>query len=501
MVRIFSMKDVIDLRLSMWILADWLTEYTPTLKIQVGKRTLRNARLYSEDLQMERSTVYIGKAEDFIDGTRGQVICANEHDMMMLKASDINEVLNKILDAFDHFNSWADQINEKIKDTYSLSEMLLESEPVLKRAVCVADASFRILAQSGFENRAVDNLDTESVLKENIMTLDSILAINEDGRIRVNNPHAYTLEITQNGIRCAVRNIFFRGHHRGWLITDKKMGNFTRGETDVQDELGDLVERWLEYHQSQKELVARTGVFHQILEGSCIRSEDGYRRVESLNWRRGDELHVYVIRFISDVSSLSFSLDRKIEQLGAAFAIHYEDNLVLILNSSLTPVVTFNQGFLQFLESADCFCGISPAFHDVFDLKTNYNLAIIAADYGENMQSKIRELESAALSYYFSLITGNDNAEISHPALRILREYDLKHKTQLWRTLDVYLQCERNYIMTSQALNLHRNSLIYRIERIAELTAANLDSYTTRLHIMMAYEIEHHKTVHRTEPL
>jgi hypothetical protein len=418
---------------------------------------------------------------------------------MLLDASDINEVLNKILDAFDYFNGWSDQINDKIKDSYSLGDVLQKSESVLKRAVCVADASFYVLAQSGFERRGGDNPDTESLLNERITTLDSILAINQDKRIRVFDPQTYTLEVTQAGIRCAVRNLFFRGQHRGWLITDKKGSDFTRGEMDVQDELGDLVERWLEYHQSQKELVEKKGVFLQILEGTCSRGEDGYRRMESLNWRRGDELYVYVLRHVSDVSSLSFSLDRKFEQLGAAYSIHFENNLVLILNSSLTPVTAFHPAFLQLLERADCICGKSPAFKDVFDLKANYELAIVAADFGDDRQSRVREIESAVLPYYFSLIVNNDKAEISHPALQILREYDTKHKTQLFRTLEVYLQCERNYIMTAQALNLHRNSLIYRIERIADLTAADLDSYATRLHIMMAYEIDHHKAINRID--
>lgn len=303
-----------------------------------------------------------------------------EHDLMMLDASDINEVLNKVLDAFDYFNGWADQINEKIKDNYSLGDMLQDSESVLKRAVCVADASFYVLAQSGFENRAVENPDTESLLNERIMTLDSILTINQDKRIRVYDPETYTLEITRAGIRCAVRNLFFRGQHRGWQITDKRTGDFTRGETDVQDELGDLVERWLEYHQNQKELLERTGVFLQILEGSCERGEDGYRRVESLNWQRGDELYVYVIKGISRFSSLAFLLDRKFEQLGAAYSIHFENNPVLIQNSSLTPATVFQASFLQLLERADCICGRSPAFNDVFDNHIKQNECNICAN-------------------------------------------------------------------------------------------------------------------------
>ena len=36
------------MKLSMWILADWLKTYNPQINIKDGRRTLRNVRLLSE---------------------------------------------------------------------------------------------------------------------------------------------------------------------------------------------------------------------------------------------------------------------------------------------------------------------------------------------------------------------------------------------------------------------------------------------------------------------
>jgi len=482
----------------MWILADWLREYRPRLEIKEGSRTLRNARLYAEGLQMERSTVYVGKAEDFIDGISGRVICANAHDIMLLETGDIDEVLNRILDAFDYYNSWADRIKDKIKDDCTLDDILRESQPVLGRAVCVADASFYVLAQAGFERWGDDNPDTKSLLSRNIITLGSIKAINRRKDIRVSNPHTYMLEVPDSGIRCAVRNIFFRGKHRGWLITDR-MGDIpSRGEMDIQDELGDLVERWLESHQNQKERMDKAGVFLQILEGTCRRGEDGYIRIESLSWRRDDRLFVYVIRGMADSIQLSFSMEQ-FERLGAAYPVRFENNLVIVFNADMMDTAPFEEALLQLLERADCFCGKSPAFYDAFDLRAQYELAIIASDFGDDRLSRIREIENAALPYYLSLIVKNDRAGLTHPALRVLRDYDAKNRTQLYRTLEVYLQCERNFILASKALHIHRNSLIYRIGRIVDLTSIDLDSYKTRMSIMLAFEIERYKEIEREQ--
>ena len=37
------------MRISMWMLADWLQRYAPVTRIEQGQRVLRNARLYSEE--------------------------------------------------------------------------------------------------------------------------------------------------------------------------------------------------------------------------------------------------------------------------------------------------------------------------------------------------------------------------------------------------------------------------------------------------------------------
>jgi len=76
-----------------------------------------------------------------------------------------------------------------------------------------------------------------------------------------------------------------------------------------------------------------------------------------------------------------------------------------------------------------------------------------------------------------------------HPAIRLLQEYDAQNHTELEKTLRVYLQSERNYADTARALNVHRNSLLYRVERICDLTKVNLDDSDTRLHLLLSFAV------------
>ena len=143
---------------------------------------------------------------------------------------------------------------KKIKTDYSLIDILNDSEPVLKCMMQVADASYYVYAQAGVEKYVAENPDLASVRKEHIMTLDSIMAVNQDKRIRICSPQTYLLTIPQHesSVTVAVRNLFFRNQHRGWLITDDRQGRITQGDNDVQDELGDIIERWMEKPSKSK---------------------------------------------------------------------------------------------------------------------------------------------------------------------------------------------------------------------------------------------------------
>jgi purine catabolism regulator len=48
--------------------------------------------------------------------------------------------------------------------------------------------------------------------------------------------------------------------------------------------------------------------------------------------------------------------------------------------------------------------------------------------------------------------------------------YDAHHSAEMVKTLDTFLQCDRSWVRTAAALNMHRQTVVYRLQRIEQIT-------------------------------
>lgn len=63
----------------------------------------------------------------------------------------------------------------------------------------------------------------------------------------------------------------------------------------------------------------------------------------------------------------------------------------------------------------------------------------------------------------------------AHAVLGAVMEHDRQHKTELLRSLDAYLTCDRSWKRASGVLNVHKQTLGYRLAKIEEITGRRLN--------------------------
>ncbi len=70
-----------------------------------------------------------------------------------------------------------------------------------------------------------------------------------------------------------------------------------------------------------------------------------------------------------------------------------------------------------------------------------------------------------------------------------LEDYDARHSAELVETLEGFFHCNGNHARAAEMLHLHRNTLLYRLERIEALTGRDLSDAETRLSMQLALKI------------
>jgi purine catabolism regulator len=79
--------------------------------------------------------------------------------------------------------------------------------------------------------------------------------------------------------------------------------------------------------------------------------------------------------------------------------------------------------------------------------------------------------------------------EFYKQTLAPLVEYDASHNTQLVATLEAFFAHHGNASQTAESLYLHRNSLLYRLERIRDISGLNLDDADDRFSLQLALKL------------
>ncbi len=119
----------------------------------------------------------------------------------------------------------------------------------------------------------------------------------------------------------------------------------------------------------------------------------------------------------------------------------------------------------------------------------------------EHVRALLKIPKQKSKIYYFSryiefclLGEGRDNISLwrhtkFYTMLKRLHEYDKAHKSSLFYMLYVYLITERSATDTSAALSMHRNNVIYHINRIQDMLEVDLDRSDIRQLILLSYSL------------
>lgn len=132
--------------------------------------------------------------------------------------------------------------------------------------------------------------------------------------------------------------------------------------------------------------------------------------------------------------------------------------------------------------------GVGRVVQNILDARQSYHQAAQAMSLEHRLQHK-KPLVYSNLGVYRLLLPLAETGELrpfADQVLGKLTRHEGSDKGHLLETLNAYFRCNGNVMQTARELYIHRNTLLYRLERIRELGEFDLDDAETRLKLQLA---------------
>lgn len=150
--------------------------------------------------------------------------------------------------------------------------------------------------------------------------------------------------------------------------------------------------------------------------------------------------------------------------------------LILIANRRQNQVPNYLSNLKKAAGQYGLHFGISDDFTDIRRLKKYYTQAKRVREYNQNTDSGIFLFSQNRLQILISDVAAVESPDLFFDdALERLLSYDAEKNTEYSKTLSAYVCCGMNRELTRNELNIHRNTLIYRLGKIEEILGHSLN--------------------------
>lgn len=262
----------------------------------------------------------------------------------------------------------------------------------------------------------------------------------------------------------------------------KEISNYIIERSFIENKEKELLKELLFSYSLDKERI------YKLCKNCKFKTEDLYFAAV-FNIEDIDKNHIeYIIDYVKV----------KLRNINIKFLLDiFENNIICIINNILDKEFKIKQVLNEINnnlnESNRSILSIGRSYSDIFDIKISYEECINILDYYRYQEYDDQIIDYDKIGFYKLLFYIKDIDQLKlyrNEAIGKLLEYDKDKNSNMIKTLKVYLYNDCNLINTSNKLFIHRNTLIYRINKIKHILDINLDSALSKNELINAIMID-----------
>ena len=433
--------------------------------------------------------------------------------VVIQKNMETHLLFNMVQRVFVRMNNWSMSLDRSIFASEGIQSLLDLSESIFKNHISVIDGSYKLMAWTkGIET---DDYVTNVLLKHGYHPQETVYLFQKLRRIEefeknkgliVSNDRITSEYVT-------VKKVFHSSGTVSSIIVMICCGrDATAGLLEIFQYLIDKIKYYIDRDMSdESNKAAARALITDILSDTIGTAEEVKARAQYARLSFVENYRACVFCF---PDSNNMPIRKTIYMISSvlpnATTFSFERNIVVLLTeqpdeTTDLPWIDRFKGKLAdirpYLEEFGFICGISNVFKNLLGCGTAYMQGLKAAQTALQLKpltqggkEKIFTFEDVWIHYVLSDQVRPNQKLFKNSSLfstmRCIRRYDREHGTDVMNILKLYLENDCKASAVGRIMHMHRNTVLYHIERIKENLGVSLDDPEEKLKLLLAYKME-----------
>jgi len=419
------------------------------------------------------------------------------------ESTEMEELSNEINRIFFEYSILEQKLQDAVNKGRSIQHMVEIISPYMNgNEILVVNDDYRLIGKSNGALRlneisGIGQPDEDGFLPPDIVTFFKNDIIFYKAR-NLSEPFFYEASIFSTRSLCM--NVFFRGEYACRIVLAEDCNTFRGYEAGLLKFFTAFIQfvydlSFVGNHILPSENMA--GIIIDLLNGKTVEKWRLQNSFDQRGWELKSDFLCSVIMpsdrdfYNRTIRYYCQAFNREIS--GCCF-VEFFGEIVCITNlkyyrGELERFISEN---LAVFRDVYFRIGYSNSFKNIEDLHNYFLQAKIALKTGLKLKpfKWHHRFSDLALSYMESKLTEElDGRFLCAPEILILSEYDEAHQNDLLKTLHTYLCNNLNAVKTAKDLFIHRSTMVYRLERITELTGIDFKDPRKILYLLMSVEL------------
>lgn len=462
------------MKMSMSLLGKYLEKYSPEFHITDDELCILGVRFLSATIgKFSKEYIYIGNAKEYYQDSRYKdaVLLTNGKNQIICHNADPEELLNDVLSAFEFYNLAEQDLILSSSQGKPLSDLIGILEKLFDGAVFIFDIDGKLLSSVHEYDAEAEGLTTEleSGGQMGLRTLGQVF-YNEDGTVAHDISNHAKRAFKENGLLGTIARYLCAGEERiGYILMFPKTELEAMTALHLEDIFAENCILAKEFTSSSSVLMPKSAILENILKDNIPDNSVCVQLEKAVDLKNGSYILLLRNEGIKNYT-VHKMLERQLRGLHCNVSCEFSDYFVILASAfSLEETVRCLKEKLPY---GNFVLGISMMIQDITQISAAFSQAEFSLCNSKG--SGVFYCKDFALDYLIQNLKKQEmSMNLIHPLLGILRHYDDENHTEMLITLCCYLKNNCSQTHAAQALNVHLNTLKYRLKKISEI--GNID--------------------------